>query len=141
MSELCTVVNTNVNIYPLDDDILSLEINSCYSSFPFLPLTPRDLYLQNDLTSLQLVADALCSMEQYYGVIPDITAIGANAQAVVDMLLQARVEGKVKEVDLPPEIDRLVIIDRAADAVSPFVTPLTYEGLLDEVGVWRVCDA
>lgn len=80
-------------------------------------------------------------MEQYYGVIPDITAIGANAQAVVDMLLQARVEGKVKEVDLPPEIDRLVIIDRAADTVSPFVTPLTYEGLLDEVGVWRVCDA
>ena len=104
-------------------------------------LTPRDLYLQNDLTSLQLVADALCSMEQYYGVIPDITAIGTNAQAVVDMLLQARVEGKVKEVDLPPEIDRLIIIDRTADMVSPFVTPLTYEGLLDEVRVYVVRDA
>ena len=30
VSEVCTVVNTEVNIYPLDDDILSLEISSCY---------------------------------------------------------------------------------------------------------------
>ena len=92
-----------------------------------------DLYLHNDLTSLQLLADAICSMEQFYGVIPDITAIGSNAQAVVDMVLQSRVEGRLKEVDLPPEISRLVVIDRSTDPVTPFVTPLTYEGLINEV--------
>ncbi|KAK8816432.1 hypothetical protein WA556_001377 [Blastocystis sp. ATCC 50177/Nand II] len=123
VSDVCTVMNTDVNIYPLDDDILSLEISSCYP----------DLYLHNDLTSLQLVADAICSMEQFYGVIPEITAIGANAQAVVDMVLQSRVEGRLKEVDLPPEISRLVVIDRSADPVTPFVTPLTYEGLINEL--------
>lgn len=135
VSDVCTVMNTDVNIYPLDDDILSLEISSCYPWRPSRTLTPSDLYLHNDLTSLQLVADAICSMEQFYGVIPEITAIGANAQAVVDMVLQSRVEGRLKEVDLPPEISRLVVIDRSADPVTPFVTPLTYEGLINEVGV------
>ncbi|KAM7454988.1 hypothetical protein BLSTO_04255 [Blastocystis sp. subtype 1] len=133
VSDVCTVMNTDVNIYPLDDDILSLEISSCYPWRPSRTLTPSDLYLHNDLTSLQLVADAICSMEQFYGVIPEITAIGANAQAVVDMVLQSRVEGRLKEVDLPPEISRLVVIDRSADPVTPFVTPLTYEGLINEL--------
>ena len=135
VSDVCTVMNTDVNIYPLDDDILSLEISSCYPWRPSRTLPPSDLYLHNDLTSLQLVADAICSMEQFYGVIPEITAIGANAQAVVDMVLQSRVEGRLKEVDLPPEISRLVVIDRSADPVTPFVTPLTYEGLINEVGM------
>ena len=51
------------------------------------------------------------------------------------MVLQSRVEGRLKEVDLPPEISRLVVIDRSADPVTPFVTPLTYEGLINEVDV------
>jgi hypothetical protein len=31
------------------------------------------------------------------------------------------------------EIDTLIVIDREVDLVSPLVTPLTYEGLLDEL--------
>lgn len=72
-------------------------------------------------------------IQQLYGVIPAITAVGPHSQAVVDMLLQARAEGQLNEVDLPPEIDRLILLDRGADLVSAFVTPLTYEGMLDEV--------
>lgn len=32
-----------------------------------------------------------------------------------------------------PEIDRLILIDREADLVTPLCTQLTYEGLVDEV--------
>lgn len=62
-----------------------------------------------------------------------MTAIGPHSQAVVDMILQTRLEGKLKEVDLPPEIDQLILIDRSVDMVSPFITPLTYEGVIDDV--------
>ena len=49
------------------------------------------------------------------------------------MILQYRLEGKLQEVDLPPEIDRLILIDRSVDMVTPLITPLTYEGVIDEV--------
>lgn len=94
---------------------------------------PRDLLLNNDYTSLQLMANALMRIQSLYGVIPHVTAIGANATAVVEMISQKRVESKEKESDLPPEIDRLIVIDRSMDLITPFVVPLTYEGLLDEV--------
>lgn len=51
------------------------------------------------------------------------------------MILQYRLEGKLQEVDLPPEIDRLILIDRSVDMVTQFITPLTYEGVMDEVSL------
>ena len=43
--------------------------------------------------------------------------------------------GTEKKADLPasPGIDTLVIIDREVDFATPLLTPLTYEGLIDEV--------
>ena len=79
------------------------------------------------------MANAIMRMQLLYGVIPNVTAIGSNAMAVVDMLKQKRSEHHDKESSLPPEIHRLIVIDRNADLVSPFVFPLTYEGLIDEV--------
>ena len=121
--ELASIVSTDLDIYPMDDDILVLGIPDCYA----------DLYLYNDFTCLQLTANALTVIQQLYGVIPNITAVGPHAQAIVDMMIQSRSEGVLKEVDLPPEIDRLIVLDRSVDLVSTFVTPLTYEGMLDEV--------
>lgn len=34
--------------------------------------------------------------------------------------------------DTSKQFDSLVIIDRATDLITPFLTQLTYEGLLDE---------
>lgn len=34
--------------------------------------------------------------------------------------------------DVSKQFDSLVIVDRATDLVTPFLTQLTYEGLLDE---------
>ena len=129
-----TTINTDISIYPLDDDILSLEISNCYSYNDLsISLSYRDTYLQNDLTSLQALANSILVLQQLYGVIPNITAIGPHSQAIVDMILQYRLEGKLQEVDLPPEIDRLILIDRSVDMVTPLITPLTSEGVIDEV--------
>lgn len=129
-----TTINTDISIYPLDDDILSLEISNCYSYNDLsISLSYRDIYLQNDLTSLQVLANSILVLQQLYGVIPNISAIGPHSQAIVDMILQYRLEGKLQEVDLPPEIDRLILIDRSVDMVTPLITPLTYEGVIDEV--------
>ena len=39
-----------------------------------------------------------------------------------------------------PEIDSLVLIDRVTDLVTPLLTPLTYEGIIDEfMGIKNSC--
>ena len=129
-----TVMNTNITTYTLDDDILSLEIPKVYSFILLDCIMCSDLYIESDIASLQHIASSICKIQELYGVIPNVTALGQHSQAVVDMILQSRAEGKLKEVDLPPEIDRLILIDRAVDMVTPFITPLTYEAVIDEVG-------
>lgn len=54
---------------------------------------------------------------------------------VCDMMKRIRLENKSneEEEEIPPQIDRLIIIDRTVDLLSPLVTQLTYEGLIDEV--------
>ena len=48
--------------------------------------------------------------------------------------MRARVEAYEPDAKQPvPQIDTLVLIDREVDLVSPLVTPLTYEGLIDEL--------
>ena len=79
------------------------------------------------------MASALMRVQSLYGAIPNVTAIGANAISVAEMMVQQRAESAAKEPDLPPEIDRVVLLDRSVDLATPFVAPLTYEGLLDEV--------
>lgn len=128
-----TVMNTNITTYTLDDDILSLEIPRVYSSGFRICFICRDLYVESDISPLQHLVSSICKIQELYGVIPNVTAIGQHSHAVVDMLLQSRAEGKLKEVDLPPEIDRLILIDRSVDMVTPFITPLTYEAVIDEV--------
>jgi hypothetical protein len=39
-----------------------------------------------------------------------------------------------------PEVDTLVLLDRATDLVTPLLTPLTYEGIIDEfLGIGNSC--
>lgn len=59
---------------------------------------------------------------------------GPAASAVKDMLVKMR-----KETPLPPaaaaasHIQRAIILDREVDFITPMVTQITFEGLIDEV--------
>ena len=33
----------------------------------------------------------------------------------------------------PPEVDTMIVLDREIDLVSPLLSPLTYEGLVDDL--------
>ena len=40
--------------------------------------------------------------------------------------------GPNEEPQMTPKIDNLIIIDRNVDFITPLMTQLTYEGLIDE---------
>ena len=54
-------------------------------------------------------------------------------QHVVDMMMRMRRELEGQEPQITPQIDNLVILDRTVDLLTPMLTQLTYEGLIDEI--------
>ena len=55
-------------------------------------------------------------------------------QKVIEMMIRMRREmsGSASEPHIMPQIDNLLIIDRVVDPLTPLLTQLTYEGLIDE---------
>ncbi|KAI9886792.1 MAG: hypothetical protein M1823_001361 [Watsoniomyces obsoletus] len=122
-----------LHFLPLEKDVLSLELDESFS----------DLYLYKDPTVLYLSARALMRMQQRHGLFPRIIGKGDHARRVADLLLRMRAELAVTEdsTDDPAiggltpstSIESLIIIDRGVDLLTPLLTQLTYEGLVDEL--------
>ena len=57
-------------------------------------------------------------------------------QTIADLMERMRVEmfgNSASARDIVPQIDAIVLLDRSVDLLTPLSTPLTYEGLIDEV--------
>ncbi|KAK4162101.1 Sec1-like protein [Cladorrhinum sp. PSN259] len=118
--------------FPLDRDVLSLELDDSF----------RDLYLAKDPTPVFTLSRALMDIQQKHGLFPRIVGKGDNAKRVADLLGRMRQEllagedaSEMDKVGLSPSttIESVIIIDREVDFVTPLLTQLTYEGLIDEV--------
>ena len=48
-------------------------------------------------------------------------------------MMRMRREMAGSEPQITPQIDNLLIIDRNVDPLTPLLTQLTYEGLIDEI--------
>lgn len=118
--------------FPLESDVLSLELDDSF----------RNLYLSKDVTPNYLLARALMEVQQNHGLFPRIIGKGDNAKRVADLLSRMRQEllagedaADVAKTGLTPSTtnESVIIIDREVDYVTPLLTQLTYEGLIDEV--------
>jgi hypothetical protein len=124
--ELCDLGEFRLDLIPLETDLLSLELEACF----------KEAKLDGNASCLRAVTQSVMKLQAFYGVVPNVKAIGPSARDVSAMLCRARVEAAAAEAAAPrpaPLIDTLVLIDREVDLVSPLVTPLTYEGLIDEL--------
>ncbi|KAI8720904.1 hypothetical protein NCS52_00536600 [Fusarium sp. LHS14.1] len=121
-----------LSFFPLEKDVLSLELDDSF----------RDLYLSKDVTPNFLMARALMEIQQNHGLFPRIIGKGENAKRVADLLARMRQEllagedaTEANKIGLTPSTtnESVIIIDREVDFVTPLLTQLTYEGLIDEV--------
>lgn len=114
----------------------------------------QDCYVDEDPTMLTTVARSLQKLEATFGAIPNVKAKGPQAALALHRFLGLKRQRLVRREQQqqgvaepdgagdggasgpalrdPPEIDTLVILDRAVDLVTPLLTPLTYEGVIDE---------
>lgn len=97
-------------------------------------------FQQKDPTSIFLAAQALMPIQQKYGLFPRIIGKGDNARRLMELLFRMRTEAlagdsiSMSKVGMLPSssIESLIIIDREIDFATCLLTPLTYEGLIDE---------
>jgi hypothetical protein len=122
-----------IGFIPYDTDLLSMEMNTIF----------KQCYIDGDLTCLNTVAQALHKFQKDFGVISNIKCKGSGSKKVVQKLLHKRVEDSLATKDggylnqsedsySRSPIDTLIILDRETDLISPLITPLTYEGLVDD---------
>lgn len=118
--------------FPLERDVLSLELDDAF----------QDLYLSKDPTPTFLLARALMGIQQKHGLFPRIIGKGDNAKRVAELLTRMRQEllagdatSETEKTGLTPSttMESVIIIDREVDFVTPLLTQLTYEGLIDEL--------
>lgn len=109
----------------LEEKVFSME----------LPLSFKAVFADGDMSSLTWVARLLLKLQtSRFGAIPHIRGKGSNAAKVVQLLQRMQTEvGHDFITDIPSEVDTLLILDRSVDLVTPLMTQLTYEGLIDEL--------
>ncbi|KAG8867419.1 hypothetical protein FRC20_005822 [Serendipita sp. 405] len=126
-----TILPYNLQFIPLEDDVISLEHENAF----------REIWLDGDETALYNSAQALLTLQRLYGLFPRILGKGEHAERLARLLIRLNAQ-QITTPGLPvsqgvsEKIDSLIIVERRADMVTPMLTQLTYEGLIDElVGV------
>lgn len=109
--------------YPFDCDLLSMEDELAYKEYT----------VNGDRTAIYNAACGLMELQILYGIIPTVLGQGKNAKALCDLLVKKRKEFEHRFPKQVSQIDTLIIVDRSIDLVSPLLTQLTYEGLIDEI--------
>ena len=111
--------NLNIDIYPLDYEILSLELNNCF----------HELYVTNNYNSLFLLNRAIIKYETVFGKIKYKYYLGNLGKKLKDLL-----EDEEKNTNLEEDQITLgcVLFDRSIDMITPLITNQVYEALLDD---------
>ena len=117
-----------LDLFPIEADLISMEFSDAV----------REQAVEGTPSSvLADTARAILKLQDIVGMIPRIQAYGAMAEEVVKKALNLSVEeylaDPVAEESFSENVSALVVIDRRIDLVTPLLTPLTYEGLLDDV--------
>lgn len=129
-----TVASLQLDLFPIETDVYSLEYDHAVKD---------DLVEKTPSAMIATCARALLKLQDITGKIPRIQSVGTMSEKVLDRFLNQSVDEYLasperdKEEDasdpLPDNHIAMMFIDRKIDMVTPMVTPLTYEGLLDEV--------
>ena len=113
------IKNLNFDLIPIDIDLLSLERNNCL----------KEIYIENDLTSVGDLANSLVKLEMIFGKIKYKYIKGDVAETFCNMVKEKEKENKLKIKD---EILGMIVMDRSVDFITLMTTNYTCEGLIDE---------
>jgi hypothetical protein len=84
-----------------------------------------------DLDDLFVTARVIVKLQKYFGKIPHVVSVGSAAHSISDLL--AQFDADIAQSTLIPQIDSLIIFDRAVDLITPITSQVNMEGVLSTV--------
>ncbi|KDQ63188.1 hypothetical protein JAAARDRAFT_29201 [Jaapia argillacea MUCL 33604] len=121
-----TISSYNLQFIPVADDVISLENETAF----------KDIWVDGDETVIYNAAQALVTLQRIYGRFPRVVGKGDHAARLARLLTQPLsqppdpIKSPLASAD---NLDCLIVLDRRVDMITPLLTQLTYEGLVDEV--------
>lgn len=124
-----------LDLFPLESDVWSLEH----------PLAMREVLEGTPSSLIGVCARTLLKVQDLTGPMPRMQALGPLAEDVLQKTLHVAVDEYLQRDDHGEDGTHekggmeatsqmaCIIVDRQVDMVTPLATPLTYEGLLDQV--------
>lgn len=106
-------------MYPLDKDILSLEMEN----------TVEDLFIKKDTNVLSVLTRSIIKFEAVFGKIKHKYAKGDYSKLLRSNLIN---EEEISPFETDNEILASIMIDRSVDFITPLCSQYTYEGMIDE---------
>ena len=101
--------------------------------YEFHWISSKELYVDCETSPLHQIAHGLMSLQSLYGIFPNVVGKGRYTRNLFELMTRMRRDiGVDYDPPLSPLFDTLMIIDRTVDLITPVVTQLTYEGLIDE---------
>ncbi|CAB9500213.1 protein sorting-associated protein 33A [Seminavis robusta] len=128
-----SVHRLQLDIFPLEADLYSLEYDDAMKEAQSEG-TPSTL--------VATVARSILKLQDVVGTIPRIQSLGPLGEDVVRKMLNLTVDEYLvapnqEEAHPGPvaggDVAALLVLDRRVDYITPMTTPLTYEGLMDEL--------
>ena len=113
------IFNFSIDIMPIDYDLFSLDNDESF----------REIYIDKNNSSIEKLADIMLKFEVAFGKVKHKYIKGNNAKLFCDLLLNKEEEHNIKSTD---EIFGMIVFDRSVDFITPFISNLTFEGLVDE---------
>ena len=114
------VENFNVDLIPIDLDLLSLEREN----------NIKEIYIDKDYSSISDFANAVVKLETCFGKIKYKYVKGDLAQKFCDLVKEKEKDNNLKLGN--DEILGMVVFDRSVDFLTLMTTNYTCEGLIDE---------
>ncbi|EJF67229.1 Sec1-like protein [Dichomitus squalens LYAD-421 SS1] len=124
-----TVSSYNLQFIPIADDVISLENDNAF----------KEIWVDGDETVIYDSMQALLTLEKLHGAFPRIIGKGDYAARLANLLTRNTPQAAAAapadtHLSAPSDtIDSLIVLDRRVDMISPLLTQLTYEGLIDEL--------
>ncbi|EIM83622.1 Sec1-like protein [Stereum hirsutum FP-91666 SS1] len=122
-----TISSYNLQFIPLADDVLSLENEQAF----------KEIWVDGDETAVYDSAQALYTLQKLFGIFPRILGKGDSAARLATLLNRQTSQnvngGPDSTMTISDKFDSLIVLDRKVDMITPLLTQLTYQGLIDEV--------
>ncbi|CBK20616.2 uncharacterized protein [Blastocystis hominis] len=119
-----SIYSLNLLLFPFENDLVSQELSDCCYR----------MFSKKDRTAYSSILESIRVLQSKSGGISEIHGIGDRAVFLLESIQKQKNKFLQCETDASnPPIRHLILVDRSVDFNSLFVTPLTYEGLIDEV--------